>query len=165
MSSYYVLMSGREYQVEIRADGTVEIGGFDGTVSIEPLSANTCSVLMEGSSLTVVSARNEDSYHALLANAETEVRVETERERQVKRYAFGSGNSHKRLEVRAPMPALIARVEVVVGEEVSAGQGLLVLEAMKMENEIKAHQPGNVKEVFVTNGATVEKGQLLMLLE
>jgi biotin carboxyl carrier protein len=63
------------------------------------------------------------------------------------------------------MPALVVRVEVKAGDEVREGQGLLVLEAMKMENEIRSPQAGKVREVFVSNGKAVEKGELLLLLE
>jgi biotin carboxyl carrier protein len=63
------------------------------------------------------------------------------------------------------MPALIVKVEVSVGDEVVHGQGLLVLEAMKMENELKAMHSGRVKEIHVRQGKPVEKGELLMILE
>jgi biotin carboxyl carrier protein len=63
------------------------------------------------------------------------------------------------------MPALVVRVEVKVSDEVKVGQGLVILEAMKMENEIKSHQSGRVKEIYVAKGKPVEKGELLLLLE
>ncbi len=68
-------------------------------------------------------------------------------------------------EIKAPMPALVVRVEVEIGQKVKPGQGLLILEAMKMENEIKAHSAGIIKEIYATKGKPVEKGELLMLLE
>lgn len=65
-------------------------------------------------------------------------------------------------EIRAPMPGLVLRVEVADGQEVEAGDTLLVLEAMKMENAIKASAAGLVKHVNVIAGAAVEKGALLI---
>ena len=67
--------------------------------------------------------------------------------------------------VRAPMPGLIVRVNVKVGDEVQAGQGLVVMEAMKMENELRATAAGTVRSVEVSPGTAVEKGALLMALE
>ena len=64
--------------------------------------------------------------------------------------------------VRAPMPGLIVRVEVRQGEEIQPGQGLVVLEAMKMENEIRALTGGRVAAVHVTAGKPVEKGEPLV---
>jgi biotin carboxyl carrier protein len=65
----------------------------------------------------------------------------------------------------APMPGLIVRVNVSVGDRVEAGQGLVVMEAMKMENELRATAAGTVKSVEVTPGTAVEKGALLVGLE
>jgi len=67
--------------------------------------------------------------------------------------------------VRAPMPGLIVRVNVKVGDVVEAGQGVVVMEAMKMENELRATAAGTVKSVEVAPGAAVEKGMLLVALE
>ena len=62
----------------------------------------------------------------------------------------------------APMPGLIVRVNVVPGDSVQAGQGLVVMEAMKMENELRAHAAGVVKTVMVEPGKAVEKGAVLV---
>jgi biotin carboxyl carrier protein len=66
--------------------------------------------------------------------------------------------------VRAPMPGLIVRIEVQAGQSIQPGQGLVVLEAMKMENEIKALTAGRVSDVHASPGKAVEKGELLVSL-
>ena len=63
------------------------------------------------------------------------------------------------------MPGLIVRVNVSRGDTVEAGQGVIVMEAMKMENELRATSSGKVKSVEVTAGTAVEKGALLVALE
>jgi biotin carboxyl carrier protein len=68
-------------------------------------------------------------------------------------------------EVRAPIPGRVVSVAVREGDEVKAGQALVVLEAMKMENQICAEGPGRVERVAVEPGATVENGQLLIVVE
>jgi pyruvate carboxylase subunit B len=65
----------------------------------------------------------------------------------------------------APMPGLIVRVNAQVGDRVQPGQGLVVMEAMKMENELRAQAEGTVKNVLVAPGAAVEKGTVLLELE
>jgi biotin carboxyl carrier protein len=79
--------------------------------------------------------------------------------------AKGRGPAAGPATVRAPIPGRVARVMVKAGESVTAGKGLVVLEAMKMENEIKAPRDGVVKSVGCTEGAAVESGQTLIVLE
>ncbi len=67
--------------------------------------------------------------------------------------------------VRAPMPGRVLRILVKPGDMVAARQGLIVIEAMKMENELTAVRAGRVREVAVTEGATVEAGRLLVSLD
>jgi len=66
--------------------------------------------------------------------------------------------------VTAPMPGRVVRVLVTPGAAVEAGQALLVVEAMKMENELRSPRPGRVQEVAVREGQTVEAGALLVLV-
>jgi biotin carboxyl carrier protein len=79
------------------------------------------------------------------------------------RKATGAGTGPTPL--RAPMPGLVVRVEVAPGDEVQAGQGLVIVEAMKMENELKAATPGVVRAVHVTAGTAVEKDMVLVEFE
>jgi biotin carboxyl carrier protein len=69
------------------------------------------------------------------------------------------------LTIRAPIPGRVARLLAKPGDAVTAGKGLVVLEAMKMENEIKAPRDGVVKSVGCAEGAAVETGQTLVVLE
>ena len=66
--------------------------------------------------------------------------------------------------VRAPMPGLVVRIEVAEGQQVDAGAGLVVVEAMKMENELRAPRSGTVQTVHVAVGQPVEKGASLVTL-
>ena len=76
-----------------------------------------------------------------------------------------AGGAHVNPETRAPMPGKVLEVAVTVGREVNAGDPLLILEAMKMENVLSAEIGGTVKEVHVKAGDMVEPGKLLVLLE
>lgn len=67
--------------------------------------------------------------------------------------------------ITAPMPGKIARVLVKVGDEVTARQGLVVVEAMKMENELRAARDGRVREVSVAEGQSVDAGAILLVVE
>jgi biotin carboxyl carrier protein len=67
--------------------------------------------------------------------------------------------------VLAPMPGKVVKVLVKAGDEVKARQGLVVVEAMKMENELRSPKDGRVSDVLVAEGASVEAGRLLVVVE
>jgi biotin carboxyl carrier protein len=77
--------------------------------------------------------------------------------------AAGSGSGPQR--VTAPMPGKVVRVLVNAGDLVKTRQGLVVVEAMKMENELRAARDGRVREVFVVEGQSVEAGASLVVVE
>jgi biotin carboxyl carrier protein len=91
-----------------------------------------------------------------------EAEVLDERTRYIRSLA-GAENQRPKAEVlRAPMPGLVVRIQAKPGDNVAAGSGLVVLEAMKMENELKAAAAGVVKSIRVAPGEAVEKGQVLV---
>jgi pyruvate carboxylase subunit B len=88
-----------------------------------------------------------------------------ERTRQIRDVAAASAPPSGPAPIIAPMPGLVVRVRVAVGDRVEAGQGVVVMEAMKMENELRATSAGVVRSIQVTAGTAVEKGTLLVELE
>jgi len=88
-----------------------------------------------------------------------------ERTRAIRDLSAASAGPVGPAPIVAPMPGLIVRVSVNVGDRVEAGQGIVVMEAMKMENELRATAAGVVKSIEVAAGTAVEKGTLLVALE
>lgn len=84
--------------------------------------------------------------------------------RQWSRRGTGAAEAEGRQQVLAPMPGKIVRVLVAEGAAVSAGQGLLVVEAMKMQNEVKSPKSGMVERVMVKEGQTVNAGEALLIV-
>jgi biotin carboxyl carrier protein len=163
--AYSVSFADGQHMVSFERDGSLKIDDQLVPIEIQQTDEHTFSVLVNGKSVKVVAYKSQQSYHLLVDSVQQEVIVETERERLLKAYATKGGSTRRRYEVHAPMPALVVKIEVEVGDEVKEGQGLVILEAMKMENEIKSHQRGKVKKIAVAAGKTVEKGELLILLE
>jgi biotin carboxyl carrier protein len=91
------------------------------------------------------------------------VRVQSERMRSAEQAKSTTASSGDRV-VKSPMPGRVVKVLVAEGDAVAAGQGLVVLEAMKMENEVRARAPGKVAHVHVKPGATVEGNAKLVTL-
>lgn len=104
-----------------------------------------------------------------MAGERIEVTVENERDRAKPRQgrtsgAVSRGGGGGGGTVRAPMPGLVLRVEVAEGQTVDAGAGLVVVEAMKMENELRAGRAAVVQKIHVAVGQAVEKGAPLVTL-
>ena len=80
-------------------------------------------------------------------------------------HAEAGAHGHGQVSIAAPMPGRVVRVLVEPGDEVAARQGVIVVEAMKMENELRAPRAGRVKEVSVVPGMSVEAGRILAVIE
>jgi biotin carboxyl carrier protein len=163
---YDATVAGRAVRVEVRAGGaagryTVRLEGRQLEVDVRDAGAHTLSLIVDARSHEVGIERGEGGYRVALRGEVLDVGlVEGARGAAAPRPA-SSGPAR----VQAPMPGKLVRVLVSAGEEVGAGQGLVVMEAMKMENEIRAPRAGRVKEAPVREGQTVETGALLVLLE
>jgi biotin carboxyl carrier protein len=94
-----------------------------------------------------------------------EVEALDERARAIRELSGASAGPSGPAPLIAPMPGMIVRVAVQVGDQVQAGQGLVVMEAMKMENELRATAAGTVKAILAEAGTAVEKGAILLELE
>jgi biotin carboxyl carrier protein len=165
MTEYLVTVDEQTLRVKFGPDGEAFVDGERIPASILRVGRNLFSIVIDGGSFRILAERSADGLQVLFGGFDHTVRVETERSRLLKTYGSKTGRVSRKTEVHAPMPALIVRVLVSVGDSIEEGQSLLVLEAMKMENELKADCSGKVKQVSATKGKAVEKGELLMILE
>ena len=93
------------------------------------------------------------------------LKINDETDQLVKQLGFSTVSAAANKNINAPMPGLVLDIMVAEGDEVSAGTPLLILEAMKMENVLKAEADGVVQSISVGKGDAVEKRQLLIVLE
>jgi acetyl/propionyl-CoA carboxylase alpha subunit len=91
--------------------------------------------------------------------------VLSERRKRIRDLGISEDQGIGNKDIIAPIPGLIVEIEVAVGEKVEVGQGIVIMEAMKMENELKAPGEGIVKEIRVGKGTPVDQGQLLVVVE
>ena len=128
------------------------------------------SLLINGVSYDIFARRivkpdekESQTYEVLLGNRRFEIKVEDERATLLAGLAKGAATSGAAT-IYAPMPGLVVGIPVEVGHTVNAGQPVLILEAMKMENDLTAPITGTVKEVRVSKGQTVEQGAALVVI-
>jgi biotin carboxyl carrier protein len=138
-------------------------GGESGPdASVVELSPGVFSVLLGMRSFTVHLAKNGERMEASVGNARHWLTVSDWRDRRMGAKAnIASGP----MEIRSQMPGKIIKVLVTPGSAVVAGQGLLVVEAMKMQNEVKSPKDGVVGRIQASEGATVGAGETLIVIE
>lgn len=140
---YVVVVEGRRLEVDWRA------------------GADFASMVISGRSYEVGLVPRPTGYTVVLPEDSIEVELRDAGAGPATASRRASGGP---LRVSAPMPGKIVRVLVQAGQAVAAGQGLVVMEAMKMENELRAPRPGTVRELAVGEGQAVETGTLLLVL-
>lgn len=98
-------------------------------------------------------------------NSPYQVKISDQYDQLVKKMGFEVSDKQQANDIKAPMPGLVLEVSVEEGQEVKEGDGLVILEAMKMENIIKSAGSGIVKTILIKKGTAVDKGQLLIEME
>ena len=160
---YHVTVGDVTFEVEIDAEGGRVDGGRMETCAPELLSPNLYSFLVDGASHTVLAERGGSGIWDLqLRGRRYRVGVVDDRMKAMQDASSAGSALNGPASVRAPMPGLVVRVDVAEGDLVEAGGGLLVVEAMKMENSLTAPVESRVGTIHVVAGQTVEKNAILM---
>jgi biotin carboxyl carrier protein len=157
--------SGREIEVEVLRSGTgyrVRVGERWVEADLVSIGPNVHSLRLDDGTQFPVAHHHEGTTHEISLGGSTvtvEVIDPLAAKRRRREDEMGTGGH-----VKAPMPGRVVRVLVAKGDTVAKGAGLLILEAMKMENEIHAPADGTIEELFVTPGQTVEAGAELLYI-
>ena len=155
--------AGRSARLEVReSQGRYRVTIGEKTLDLDVVKAggHAVSVLVDGVSHDLTLEKTPGGF-AVLVRGE---RFDVELKDAVKGVALGASKHAGPLKLTAPMPGKIVKVLVSAGDAVEAGRGVLVMEAMKMENELKAARAGTVQEVRVKEGQAVEMGALLLVI-
>lgn len=159
---YITTIDGKEFSVEIIDEKHVRINDQILEVDFESVSGQPVySLIIGGKSYEAYIYPDEKDWQVLLHGRLFQAIVEDEREKRLR--AAGSkvaegGEFH----LKAPMPGLVVAIPVEEGQVVTQGQVLLVLESMKMQNELKAPRDGTISRIRVKAGETVEQKQTLL---
>ena len=163
---YIVEVRGERHEVEVGPDGVV-FNGEHITASLTDIPGSPVRQVTIGDEVHRVIARRGASrgeYTVLLNGHRFAVEALDARTRAIRDLTAATSGVAGPAPLVAPMPGMIVRVSVAPGDVVVAGQGLIVMEAMKMENELRAAGPGTVTAVRVIAGTAVQKGAILVEL-
>jgi len=163
---YDVRVGDKIHRLEIRKvedNWLCWLDGRDITVDVQRISRDTLHLLVDGKSFEVRRESAKPSRRVFIRGVQYEVFVQDPRSlRSRRRAGLDDAGPQKLL---ASMPGKVVRVLAREGDEILAGQGIIVVEAMKMQNEVRSVKPGVLKKILAREGANVNAGEVLAIVE
>lgn len=165
MNNYSVEIGGKSFDVIVE-EGHVVVDGERMEVSLSGRPGDPVRKLIAGSGVVPVAVeRGEQGWSVTLAGDTWDVSVADHRDMLLRQYGGAAAAGARGGQVKAPMPGLVLRVLVSPGDEVQPETGVLVLEAMKMENEVASPSSGEIVDLRVEPGDTVAAGQVIAIVK
>lgn len=161
--NYITTINGVEYRVEILDEHHIRFNGQVYQVDFDAIHEQPVfSLLIDGKSYEAYVYPTDNTWQVLLSGRSYQALVEDEREKRLKVASGSSVGERAEFHLKAPMPGLAISVVVHEGQQVEKGDLLLILESMKMQNELKAPRAGTISRLRVKVGDSVEQHQTLM---
>jgi biotin carboxyl carrier protein len=163
---YVITVDNKQFLVEIVDERHVSVDGKIYEVDFESVSGQPVySLIADGKSHEAYVRESEEGWQVLLRGRLYPVKVEDEREKRLRAAAGGGVAETGEFHLKAPMPGLVVAVPVEEGQQIKKGQVLLILESMKMQNELKSPRDGVVYRIKVKVGENVEQKQPLLSVQ
>jgi biotin carboxyl carrier protein len=163
---YITTVEDRQFSVEIIDEKHISVDGKVYEVDFESVSGQPVySLIVDGRSHEAYIYQGEDNWQVLLRGRLYTVTPEDEREKRLRSAAGGGVAETGEYHLRAPMPGLVVAVTIEEGQEVKKGQVILILESMKMQNELKSPRDGTMGRIRVKAGESVEQKQTLLSIQ
>ncbi len=162
---YFTTVNGQAYEVEINREGEVIVNGEVRHVDFKTMGVNRIySLLIDNQSFEAVVEDRDGKYQVLMAGDLYEVDVTDERTMRLAQASGTLAGASGEATVRSPMPGTIVAIPITVGQEVTKGMPIVILESMKMQNELKAPRDGVIHHINVKAGDNVDQNQVLVTL-
>ncbi|KRT68171.1 MAG: biotin/lipoic acid binding domain-containing protein [candidate division NC10 bacterium CSP1-5] len=167
---FFARIGDKEHRIEVTdLEGShyrLSVDGVARDVDCVRISESCYSLILDGTSYEVDIIRGVNPYAVWVKGEVHDVEVLTEREKRLKAVTRKAAAAQEgRQVITAPMPSKVVRLLVAVGEQVNPGNGVIVVEAMKMENELRSTGAGTVREIRVKEGEAVVGGHPLVIIE
>jgi biotin carboxyl carrier protein len=160
---YVTTIGEREFLIEIIDEHTLQVNGTRYHFDFESVSDQPVySLLLDGQSFESYVYPGEDALQVLLRGVHYHATVEDEREKRLRSASRGGVAENAEFHLRAPMPGLVVSIPVSEGQPIKKGDVLVVLESMKMQNELKSPRGGTVSRLRIKTGDSVELKQTLL---
>ena len=165
--TYDVIVDGKTHRVELTRGEKLwscKVDGQEMEVDAALTARDVLSILIGGKAYEIKRERSlQGELHMVIGSARYAVDVQDPRSLKARRAVSGAEAGPQK--IKAAMPGKIVRVLVSEKEEVKAGQGIIVMEAMKMQNEMKSPKDGRVQKILAAEGSAVNAGDTLAIIE
>jgi len=162
---YIATIGERQIEIELISEGQLSVDGELVQVDFQSVANQPIySMLLDGKSYEASIFPGDNGYQVLFLGQLFNVVVEDERQRRLRQSSGGSAVESGEYQLRAPMPGMIVAVPVEEGQQVEAGDNLIILESMKMQNELKAPRAGVVARIRIKPGDNVDQNQVMLIL-
>ncbi len=162
---YITTVNGVRFEIEVERDGGLLVNGERREIDFLPLGDSALySMVMDNLSFDVLVEERGGVYEVLMQGRLYTADVEDERSQLLATRRSAPTIDSGEISIRAPMPGLVVDIPVIEGQEVKAGQTVVILESMKMQNELKAPRDGVVQRISVEAGTTVEQNKPLITI-
>lgn len=166
---YFATVNDRVYEIDIDHQGRVTVDGQELAADMKLVGGrHLYSLLLDSASYEIVldtEAEKRNLYTVMVSGLQYDVKVQDERSRRLALVDRSLRPPEGELLIKAPIPGLVVKVPVTAGQEVGEGETLVILEAMKMENELRAPRAGLAHDVRVAPGDQVALGQVLLAIK
>jgi biotin carboxyl carrier protein len=160
---YVTTIGDRQFMIELLDDNHVIVDGTTYEVDFDSISDQPVySMIVDGKSYEAYMYPSDEGWQVLLQGRLYSVVVEDEREKRLRAAAGGMVADRGDFHLKAPMPGLVVSIPVGEGQEIQKGDVLLILESMKMQNELKSPRNGKIARLRVKVGDSVEQRQTLL---
>jgi len=166
--TYEVVIGEETHRVELMRSGTAwqcRLDGRELPLDAVFLREGVLSILIDGKSYEVKQESTGAENNIVVGRSGARFRAGVRDPRSLRSRRRGEDSAQGVKKLAAPMPGKVVRILAPAGTEVESGQAVLVIEAMKMQNELKSPKRGKVKKINVAEGAAVEAGQVLAEIE
>ena len=166
MNDFIVTINNHKYTVSVSEDGTVQMGNREYITEILSISKNAY-VLHIGNSVFEITSNKlaKDRFGIIVDACYFDASVRTRLQETADELQKNKTKLIHHSNVKAPMPGLLLKLKVKEGDDIQLGQSILILEAMKMENELRSPASGTVKKIFFSEGQSVEKESVILTIE
>lgn len=162
---YITTINEKTFEIELRSDGTMLVNGEPRSYDFLSLGEHLYSIIMDNQSHEAV-VEHEDGHHygVMIGGKLYDAVVMDERSQLLANRHGGEFVDSGEISIAAPMPGLVVDILVHEGQEVTKGETLVILESMKMQNELKAPRDGTVQRVSIKVGESVEQKRVMVTL-